>query len=112
MRRMKEDLLQLFPEKKRPFWKKTAMEQDKIEEIRLRAGKPVCIRKSGREWYLDAQGNFLEGQQGAYCTDEEEMEAMLQHICHYSLYAFEDELSRALSRLPVGIASVWRGRRF
>lgn len=102
MRRMKEDLLQLFPEKKRPFWKKTAMEQDLIEEIRLRAGKPVCIRKGGREWHLDAQGNFLEGQQGAYCTDEEEMEAMLQHICHYSLYAFEDELKQGFITVAGG----------
>ncbi|MCM1536471.1 MAG: stage III sporulation protein AA [Clostridium sp.] len=102
MRKMKEDLLQLFPEKKRAFWKKAASQQDLIEEIRLRAGKPICIRKGGREWYLDAQGNFLEGQFGACCINEEEMEAMLQHICHYSLYAFEDELKQGFITVAGG----------
>lgn len=120
---MKEDLLQLFPENKRPFWKKTASQQDLIEEIRLRAGKPICIRKGGREWHLDAQGNFLDGQlsalkgqsntlggqysalagqSNAYCVDEGEMDAMLQHICHYSLYAFEDELKQGFITVAGG----------
>lgn len=84
----------MFPEEKRSFWKRTAMEQDKIEEIRIRAGRPICIRRSGQENYLDLSGNFIKEQDGAYCVDEEEMEAMLQHICHYSLYAFEDELKQ------------------
>lgn len=113
---VKEGLLQLFPEDKRPFWKRVAMEQDKIEEIRFRAGKPVCIRKGGRECYLDSSGNFLEGKSSAlegqpgalegkrkaYCVDEEEMEAMLQHICHYSLYAFEDELKQGFITVAGG----------
>lgn len=91
---MKEDLLQLFPEKSRPFWKHIAAQQETIEEIRLRAGKPICVRKGGREWHLDGQGHFLEKPGSARCAGAQEMEEMLQHLCHYSLYAFEDELKQ------------------
>ncbi len=91
---MKEDLLQLFPMERRMFWKRTAMEAENIEEIRLRAGRPVVIKRRGREQYLDEKGNFTDKLELAYCAEPAEMEALLLHICSYSLYAFEDELKQ------------------
>lgn len=99
---MEGELLQLFPVERRSFWRQTALAQGQIEEIRLRAGRPVVIKKDGGECYLDREGGFTDRQEQAYCADAGEMEALLQHICHYSLYAFEDELRQGFLTVAGG----------
>lgn len=99
---MSGKLLQIFPLEKRAFWKQVTREEKEIQEIRLRAGLPILIFKSGREYYLDNEGNFTDKLTSAYCAAEEELEALLQHICHYSLYAFEDELRQGFITVSGG----------
>lgn len=132
---MQDSLLQLFPMERRAFWERTAMEEEHIQEIRLRAGKPIVIRKSDGEWHLDREGKLIRSGDAAekkcfsnknftdnkpkdgeiadkgrikdkqtecYHAKEEEMEAILQHICHYSLYAFEDELRQGFITVAGG----------
>ena len=89
---MSGKLLQLFPMENRDFWKQVAGMEREIQEIRLRAAKPVIVLMKGREWYLDQDGRFTDKQELACRISEDELEGILQHICHYSLYAFEDEL--------------------
>lgn len=91
---MSGKLLQIFPLEKRAFWQQVAVREKEVQEIRLRAGLPVLVIKEGREWYLDKEGNFTDKLALAYCATETELDNLLQHICHYSLYAFEDELRR------------------
>lgn len=99
---MEKSLLQLFPVERRSFWKQTAGIQDQVEEIRLRTGQPVLIKKEGREWYLNEKGDFTDRLKLAYCTAPGELEDMLQHICHYSLYAFEDEVKQGFLTVEGG----------
>ncbi len=87
-----ESILQLFPAQMRPFWKSTAAEASRLQEIRLRAGRPILVVEGGREWMLDVRGKHTSEGERARCLSDEELEAILQHICHYSLYAFEDEI--------------------
>ncbi len=89
---MENTILQLFPAERRPFWKRTAACQKDIQEIRLRAERPIVIHKSGREVFLDRDGCFTEKTALARSADEGELQELLEHICRYSLYAFEDEL--------------------
>lgn len=91
---MENTLLQIFPEKQRDFWRRAASCQNRIQEIRLRAGRPIVIYREGRESYLDAQGQFTEQLRRAAEITGGELETLLQHICHYSLYAYEDELKQ------------------
>lgn len=99
---MQNGMLQMFPQRRRAFWNRVAAEGDRVEEIRLRAGRPVFVRMSGQEWFLDQEGELTGQWEHAYCADEEELEELLLHICNYSLYAFEDELRQGFITVPGG----------
>lgn len=99
---MKESLLQLFPIEKRGFWSRAAADQNKIQEIRLRAGQPVMVIREGREWFLDGDGAYTDKQAQAAASSGEDIAQVLQHICHYSLYAYEDELKQGFITVAGG----------
>lgn len=99
---VQNSLLQLFPVDKRVFWQKTAMQQEQIQEIRLRSGRPVIVVCAGCELFLDGNGNFTDKQEEAYSASAKELEALLNHICHYSPYAFEDEIRQGFITVAGG----------
>lgn len=95
-------ILQLFPAQYRPFWQSVSAKQAHIQEIRLRAGRPVVIHMDGREVFLDSAGNDTDVCRGAYSVTEREVGEILEHICHYSPYAFEEELRRGFVTVAGG----------
>lgn len=101
-RLMDNSILQLFPARHRPFWRRTAMEQAHIQEIRLRIDKPVVLHRKGREVFLTDQGEFTDSHLRAHFASKEELEELLEHICHYSPYAFEEELRRGFITVAGG----------
>ena len=99
---MENTILQLFPERQRGFWQQTASFQGDIQEIRLRAGRPIVIYMAGQELFLDRNGHFVDSPSRAVSMQSEELESLLGHICHYSLYAFEDELRQGFITVKGG----------
>lgn len=99
---MGNDILQLFPLHSRALWQQAAREQEQIQEIRLRAGRPIILHMEGRERYLTAGGKITESFPNARIVAEKELEEMLEHICHYSPYAFEEELRRGFVTVAGG----------
>lgn len=89
---MTNSILQLFPAGKRSFWQRTAACQGEIQEIRLRAYRPIVVHKGGSELYLDGEGRFTDRLSEASCISPQELQGLLEHICSYSLYAFEEEI--------------------
>lgn len=89
-----EAVIRLFPESLRFRLKEIDGETDRLEEIRLRALRPVMLYLSGEEWYLEESGKKTKRQESAWILSKEELQQILKHICRYSLYAFEEELSR------------------
>ena len=99
---MNNTILQLFPASQRSFWQQTAAYQREIQEIRLRAYRPIAVHKGGRELFLNQEGVFTDNPSGARCISPEELEGLLKHICSYSLYAFEDELRQGFITVSGG----------
>ncbi|MCM1057279.1 MAG: stage III sporulation protein AA [Firmicutes bacterium] len=97
---MDNTILQLFPAGRRAFWEYTAGHQKYVREIRLRADRPIVVYVDGKEVFLDREGRFTEHLQEAVVVTGRELAELLEHICHYSLYAFEDELRQGF--LTVG----------
>lgn len=95
-------LIKIFPQDRRAFWESVAHLENEIEEIRLRAGLPVMIKSKNKELYPDGSGAVTTDIQKAYRIESPEMEAILRHICNYSLYAFEDELKRGFITVSGG----------
>lgn len=99
---MEQSILQLFPSRYREFWRRTAKEQKHIQEIRMRVGRPVVLHREGRELFLTEEGEFTDVTPYAHCAGERELEETLDHICHYSPYAFEEELRRGFITVAGG----------
>lgn len=99
---MVKSILQMFPARYRDFWMKAAEEQEQIQEIRLRVGRPVVVHMNGRERFLTDEGEFTGNSAQAHCPEEAELSEMLDHICHYSPYAFEEELRRGFVTVAGG----------
>ncbi len=99
---MENSILQMFPSAYREFWLRTAKEQEHLQEIRLRAGRPIVLQMDGREVFLTAQGDFTDSLARACPAGEREISDMLEHICHYSPYAFEEELRQGFVTVAGG----------
>ena len=99
---MDNGIIQLFPQQYRAFWRRTAEEQEHIQEIRLRAGRPVILHRKGREAYLDEKGELTDLYSNAYVREEKMLREILEHICHYSPYAFEEEIRRGFVTVAGG----------
>lgn len=89
-----EEVIRLFPEHLRFKWKQAAQQGDGLQEIRLRVQRPVILSIWGEEWYLEESGRLIREPAGAMVLSREELNQILKHICRYSLYAYEDEISK------------------
>jgi len=88
---MNHDLLQLFPADKRSFWS-CVLGKSGLQEIRLRTDKPASVILEGKEFFVGRDGKLTNRRQEALLPAGAEIEGVLNHICHYSPYAYEDEL--------------------
>lgn len=99
---MQEELLQLFPAKRRTFWRKTIALYQELQEIRIRVDRPVLLILEGREAFLDEVGELQDKPESAYCVGREELEEILNCLCCYSLYAYEDEFRQGFLTVAGG----------
>ncbi len=97
-----KELLALFPGEMRHTYEQLAARLERVQEIRLRVGRPVLIHSQGKEYYLAENGEFLYGSGSAFYPDREYMDRLFNHICGYSAYAFEEEIRRGFLTVPGG----------
>lgn len=97
-----EEILHMFPAELREIFRMTAKEGENIQEIRLRAEKPIIIIRKQQEVFLDKTGKFMSEVDRAKRLDAGELEQIIQHICHYSVYAYTDEIRQGYLTLPGG----------
>lgn len=98
----KEEILHIFPDFMRQGWQQAAECADRMQEIRLRVGQPVTILMDNQEWFLSRNGGLTQQAGEAAYSHEKELEAVLAHVCHYSLYAFADEIRQGFMTIPGG----------
>ncbi len=96
------EILTLFPQQMRKTYERVAAHIEHIQEIRLRVGRPVIIYIHGKERYLTIGGEIIYDAGHAFCPDKEYMERLLNHICGYSAYAFEEEIRQGFLTVPGG----------
>lgn len=98
----KEEILHMFPASLRGLFDRAASAPEKLQEIRLRAEKPVILRRMGQEYFLTGEGQFTKEISRARRMDAKELEQTVQHICSYSVYAYADEIRQGYLTLPGG----------
>lgn len=97
-----ESILYIFPQYLRELWGQAAVYHESLEEIRLRAGKPILVRLHEGEYFLDGQGKFTRKREAARKMESIELTDILNQICHDSVYAYEDEMKQGFLTVPGG----------
>ena len=98
----KENILHIFPNFMHAKWMKVAENSKKLQEIRLRVNQPIWILLDNSEWFLSETGQLTKDIKQAVCSKEKELEALLSHICQYSIYAFTDEIRQGYMTIQGG----------
>ncbi|MCD8098921.1 MAG: stage III sporulation protein AA [Lachnospiraceae bacterium] len=84
------DVFSIFPEMLREPLVHAGYTQDTLQEIRIRAERPLIVRSGGRERILKRR--FMRAEIGE----------ILAYLGNYSLYAWEDEIRQGFLSLPGG----------
>lgn len=98
----REEILHIFPDYMRGRWERVIQRIEELQEIRFRAEKEIIVMMDGKEWYLDKAGCLTGDIRQATRITKQDMEAVLNHICGYSLYAFSDEIKQGFMTIPGG----------
>ena len=98
----KNEILHMFPASLRGLFGRTASEAENLQEIRLRAEKPVILVRRQQEYFLTGEGQFTKEAGRARHMEAKELEQIIQHICNYSIYAYTDEIRQGYLTLPGG----------
>jgi len=87
-----EEILRLFSLEIRERLKKLTLEYELLQEIRLRAGKPLLLYYDNQEYFVEESGMMCKESDKPYLIREKEIRETMEYISNYSLYAFEEEL--------------------
>ena len=87
-----EQLFMIFPERMRKALLRAELSIERLQEIRLRVGRPVLLRYGGTEYGLTKDGHLTDSVDSArMCPLEEELSQVLEYASGYSVYAFYEE---------------------
>ena len=75
---------------------------DRLEEIRIREGRPLEIGYAGLSVFVRPDGACSENYRDAYVPEREQCRTLLERITRHSLYAAEEELRRGYVTIPGG----------
>ena len=66
--------------------------KEKIEEIRLRNGRPLIIAYEGRDMFVKTNGDISRYYEDAFIIKEDHIHSTFQLISNYSVYAYQEEI--------------------
>jgi stage III sporulation protein AA len=97
-----EEILNIFPGGLRERFIEAVKKAADLQEIRFSVRQPVRILIRGKEFFLDPAGQLHKTPEKAWRISAKEMDEVLNYICKYSLYAYEDEISQGFITIPGG----------
>lgn len=99
----KRNFLSLFPGHIRERFVRVSEFLDELQEVRLMSGNPVRLIRGDEELFLDRDGEVRSIiSSNCWYIDAGELEQILNHVCHYSRYAFEEDIRQGFLTVPGG----------
>lgn len=95
-------IINLFPMQLRKKFEVCDVISEGLQEIRIRVGQPVIFVINGKEYFLEKDGKVGDDVENAYRITGQEVSEILNHICNYSIYAFEDEIRQGFITVTGG----------
>ncbi|WP_082394743.1 stage III sporulation protein AA [Caloranaerobacter sp. TR13] len=74
----------------------------RVEEIRLRIGRPLAINYDRKDLFIKANGVLTDKVYDAYIVTEKNIRNTFQLISNYSIYAFEEEIRNGFITISGG----------
>ena len=98
-----EQVLNIFPNYIRERFLMAAKRVNELQEIRLVADLPVRVIMGNCEYFLDRTGELSDRISGnCWYIKPAEMEQILDHVCSYSRYAYEEDIRQGFITVPGG----------
>ena len=98
----KEEIMRILSLHIRQILDRADLDFDRLQEIRLRVGRPFVIVQGGREAFLTEEGARTGDFRRAWQVTAQELRETMELIGKYSLYAYEDELRQGYLTLRGG----------
>ena len=92
----KQQVLQVLAKPVRSAVEAEGLDFEKVQEIRMRIGKPLILVYDNEERLLPS------GEPAGYLITKEEIRETLEYISHYSLYAYEHEMRQGFITIEGG----------
>jgi stage III sporulation protein AA len=73
-----------------------------LEEIRLRAGKPLVLQNWSREWFIGSDGLPAAKPAGSFIVTREDIRTTLELMSENSVYAYQDEIKNGFITIRGG----------
>lgn len=80
----------------------TPLVNDKTEEIRLRAARPLAIRQNSKIFFVTKSSRLSKNAVNTVMVTKDDIEAATGLLCNSSLYAYENEIKEGYITLPSG----------
>ena len=98
----RDEILSLFPDALKGRVEPVLKDVEHLNEIRLGVNRPCRIIREGCEYFLSGDGMCITERNGAWQITAREIEDIVNQICNYSLYAFENELRQGFLTVQGG----------
>lgn len=73
-----------------------------LEEIRLRADKPIVLQNYYREWFIGSDGALTARPSGSFIVTQEDIRTSLELMSENSVYAYQDEIKNGYITIKGG----------
>jgi stage III sporulation protein AA len=106
------DIYPILPERITRLLKKVSYKELRdLEEIRIRAEKPLILQKRGQDSFLNENGELMSEYKNSIVINKDEVLKTLQLMSNYSIYAIDEELKQGFLTLMGGhrVGIVGRG---
>lgn len=99
---LREQILRSFCGKIRNALERAEPDYEHLREIRIRVGQPVLLLGEQGEQTLTAEGKLSREISRGILPELKEVREIVENVCGYSGYAFEEEISRGYLTIPGG----------
>lgn len=100
---MAEQVFAIFPKHLREAFLQGNIKTDELEEIRIRIGQPLIFRMREGEFYFHMeQGRLSRDGRLSYVVTRSDIQAILNFLSRYSIYAYKEELRSGFITLEGG----------
>ncbi len=83
--------------------KKASERNINIEEIRIRANKPLILNANNKDYFYNLTSNRLDSKlDNPYIVSKEDVDQTFQIICKYSIHSFMDDIKKGFITLRGG----------